>query len=204
MPNLYQKITSDAAAHLQIRRTVFAALFASLATNLALAAHLLTQSDETRTVVIAPDSAEPYIAMSDRVSPNLLERFAVSSMGLILNVTPQTGRWQTETFLKYVAPESYSGVAAALRRGVEELERNQATVAFFPHGATVDEKTRTVCLTGERRTMIGRAVTNTEAATACLSADVRLGRLWIVEMRVSDGKTTAAQAAATLAAKGSH
>lgn len=183
---IYRRITSEAAAHLQIRRAVLVLLTMSMVLNLLLAAYLLTKEDQSRTVVIAPDAGEPYIAMNEKVSANLLERFSVSALGLVLNMSPETSRSQTEAFLKYVAPESYAAMAANLRRTASSLERNQAATAFFAQAATVDAKRLATCISGLRRTMIGRAVTDEANVSACLRLEVRMGRLWIVELDVTE------------------
>ncbi len=188
---IYRRITTEAAAHLQIRRAVFVLLTMSMLVNIALSIYLLTKEDRTRTVVIAPESAEPYVAMTESVSANLLERFSIASLGLVLNMSPQTAAWQTETFLKYVAPESYGEIASSLRRAAASLERNQAATAFFAEAATVDPETMTTCVTGERRTMIGKAVTDASRMAACLKSTVRLGRLWIVQLTISEEKKKA-------------
>lgn len=183
---IYRKITAEAAAHLHVRRAVLVALCVSLLTNACLALHVLFADDQTRTIVIAPDAQEPYVATHDTVSANLLERFCVGVLGLALNMTPQTGRWQSEAVLKHVAPESYAAIARELRASASELERNQASVAFFAHSAHIDTERKEVCLTGERRVMIARAVTDTARVQACARVDVRLGRMWIVQLQLTD------------------
>ena len=183
---IYRRITTEAAAHLQIRRLIVVLLTMSVLANALLALYLLVKEDQTRTVVIAPDSLEPYIAMTDRVSPNLLERFSVSALGLVMNMSPQTGRWQTEAFLKHVAPESYAEIAAGVRRAAASLERNQASTAFFAEAVSVDDKTMTTCIAGTRKTLIGRAVTEDVPVSACLRSTVRLGRLMIVQLSLND------------------
>ncbi len=184
--DVFERISAQAADRLMLKRSVVVMLVTSLAANLCLAAYLLTKTDETRTVVISPESTEVYVAMSDSVSPNLLERFAVSGLNLVMNVTPQTVAFQAENFLKHVAPESYSQVASLLRMGASELQRTQASAAFFPYAAKVDTQTKTVCLTGERKTLIGKAVTQTKSVNACLTCEVRMGRLWIKRLTMTD------------------
>ena len=179
---IYRRITTEAAAHLQIRRLIVVLFVLSALANALLELYLLLKEDQTRTVVIAPDSLEPYIAMTDRVSPNLLERFSVGALGLLMNMSPQTGRWQTEAFLKHVAPESYAEIAAGVRRAAASLERNQASTAFFAEAVSVDDKTMTTCIAGTRKTLIGKAVTEDVPVSACLKCTVRLGQLMIVQL----------------------
>jgi type IV conjugative transfer system protein TraE len=180
---VYERIGRQAAALLQLRRFVLFALAASLVTSAMLSAAILTQKDRTRTVVIAPaESTVTYSAEDDTVSANLLERFAMSALSLISNMTPATAAWQTETFLKYAAPESYGEIATALRTGAAELARNQASIAFFPMAVNVDRSERRVCVKGEERLFIGRTVTGSESAVLCLTLAVRAGRLWIAAL----------------------
>ncbi|HBC69848.1 MAG TPA: hypothetical protein DCZ56_05830 [Sutterella sp.] len=180
---VYERLGRQAAALLQLRRFVLFALAASLLTSAALSAVILTQKDRTRTVVIAPaESTVTYSAEEDSVSANLLERFAMNALALISNMTPATAAWQTETFLKYAAPESYGEIAAALRSGAAELARNQAAVAFFPMAVSVDRDEKRVCVKGEERLFIGRTVTGSEPAVLCLALTVRAGRLWIAAL----------------------
>ena len=51
MQRIIQTVSAEAAAHLQIRRSIVAALGVSLLTNAALALTLLTKTDNSRTVV---------------------------------------------------------------------------------------------------------------------------------------------------------
>ena len=134
---VYERIGRQAAALLQLRRFVLFALAASLAACVMLSAVILTQKDKSRTIVIAPaESTVTYSAEDDDVSANLLERFAMSALGLISNMTPATASWQTETFLKYAAPEAYGEMAAALRGGADML-----AVASVQEGIQLREKT---------------------------------------------------------------
>lgn len=187
--SILTKITADVASRAQMKRGMIVALFLSLLTNAVLALYLAFKSDETRVVVIAPDSSEPFVAMNEEVSPNLLERFSISAINAALNATPQTAAYQAETFLKFVAPESYAEIASILRRDAAELERNQASSAFFPYGAKVDTKKGTTCLTGEKKTMIGKAVTQSQNVTVCLKTATRMGRLWITSISMTDAKS---------------
>ena len=180
---VYERIGRQAAALLQLRRFVLFALAASLTACVMLSAVILTQKDKSRTIVIAPaESTVTYSAEDDDVSANLLERFAMSALGLISNMTPATASWQTETFLKYAAPESYGEMASALRGGAAELARNQAATAFFPMAASVDKTEKRVCVKGEERLFIGKAVTGSETSVMCLDLTVRAGRLWITAL----------------------
>ncbi len=183
---IFGRITAEAAAHLQIRRAVLVLLAMSMTLNLLIASYLLVREDQSRTVVIAPDAGEPYIAMNEKVSVNLLERFSTSALGLVLNLSPQTARWQIDRFLEHVAPESYAEIAAGLRRAAASLERNQAASAFFAEAATVDAEAGAVCISGLRRTLIGRAVTDETRVSVCLKTAVRMGRLWIVQLQMDE------------------
>lgn len=179
---LFFKLSGQAAALLHVRRGLFALLAASSLVNVLLAVHLVTRTDETRTVVLAPEAGEPYIAMRERVSPNLLERFAVTSLALALNLNPTNARWQMQTFLRNVSPENHAAIAEKFEEGVRELERNHASSAFFAHAATVDAEKGVVCLAGERRLLIAQTVTESAALRACLATTVRMGRLWITRL----------------------
>ena len=83
---VYKRLTSEMSAHLQIRRLFFAILTASLTCNVFLTGHIAFTGDTSKTVVLAPDASTTYWAQSDKVSPNLLERFVVTSLDLILNM----------------------------------------------------------------------------------------------------------------------
>lgn len=183
--SILTKMTADVASRAQMKRGVIIALFLSLLTNAVLALYLALKSDASRVVVIAPETSEPFVAMNEEVSPNLLERFSISAINAALNATPQTAAYQAETFLKFVAPESYATLASIMRRDAAELQRNQASSAFFPFAASVDTKKGTTCLTGEKKTMIGKAVTQTQNVNVCLQTVTRMGRLWITGISMS-------------------
>lgn len=184
MQSIFQSVSAEAAAHLQIRRAVLGALALSLATNAALALTLLVRDDASRTVVLAPQADVAYVAGDDYVSPNLLERFAAQACALVLDLTPATAASRTETFLKNVAPEAYAEIAAGVRRGVEELVRNYASSVFYPHASAVDERALAACFIGERRMMIGESVTDASETTVCMRHVVSAGRIQISQLRI--------------------
>lgn len=128
--DVYTRLTEQAAVLLGLKRFILFALAASILTNAVLAFWILTRSDQSRTVILSPGATETYVATDSAVSPNLLERFAVQSLNLILNLTPATATYQTDLFLKEVAPESYGSLASSLRLAAQDLERNQASTAF--------------------------------------------------------------------------
>lgn len=177
--DVYTRLTEQAAVLLGLRRFVLFLFALSVLTNTVLAFWILTRTDQSRTVILSPGAQETYIATDSSVSPNLLERFAVQSLNLVLNITPATASYQTDVFLREVAPESYGSLSTALRLAARDLECNQASTAFYPSATSVDVQARRVCVRGERKTLIGKAVTSDESVTACLSLVVRGGRLWI-------------------------
>lgn len=180
--DVYTRLTEQAAVLLGLKRFILFALAASILTNAFLAFWILTRSDQSRTVILSPGATETYVATDSAVSPNLLERFAVQSLNLILNLTPATATYQTDLFLKEVAPESYGSLASSLRLAAQDLERNQASTAFYPLAASVEADAKRVCVQGTRKTLIGKAVTSSETVNACLALAVRGGRLWIASL----------------------
>lgn len=183
--SVYTRITAEMAAHLQLRRFVFTVLTVSLTVNVALALHVLLAGDDTKTVVLAPAADTAYIAQSDKVSANLLERFGVTALSMVLNLTPSTADFQTARFLENVAPESWAQVKALLTEGTAELAKAKASVAFFPQAVSISEDTGDVCMTGERRVLIAQTVTSSEVKTLCAGTVVRAGRLWITRLTES-------------------
>lgn len=158
--------------------------------NLVLGLVLLTKTDHSRTVILAPGAEESYVVTANTVSENLLERFAIPALNLVLNITPATSQWQINQFLESVAPESHGDIALTLTRGAESLKRNQASLAFFPKRSAIDVDKQTVCVTGERKTLLAKTVTSSEEVTACLKTTVRMGRLWIVQLTLTNGGDT--------------
>ena len=180
--DVYTRLTEQAAVLLGIKRFLLFVLLASVLTNAVLAVWIVMRSDQSRTVILSPGATETYMATDSAVSSNLLERFAVQSLNLILNLTPATAAYQTDLFLKEVAPESYGSLASSLRLAAQDLERNQASTAFYPLSSSVEADARRVCVQGTRKTLIGKAVTSSEIVNACLTLAVRGGRLWIVSL----------------------
>lgn len=190
MQRIIQTVSAEAAAHLQIRRSIVAALGVSLLTNAALALTLLTKTDNSRTVVLSPAATQTFIATNDAVSPNLLESFAAQSVSILLNMTPATAAANAEIFLKNVAPQAYAAMAANVRRGASELVRNYASSVFYPHASAVDETAKSVCLSGERRMMIASTVTETSDITVCMRHVVTAGRLQISQLTIRKTEST--------------
>ena len=96
--DVYTRLTEQAAVLLGLKRFILFALAASILTNAVLAFWILTRSDQSRTVILSPGATETYVATDSAVSSNLLERFAVQSLNLILNLTPATATYQTDLF----------------------------------------------------------------------------------------------------------
>lgn len=191
MTTIYQRLTEEAAVLLGLKRYILVLLILSVLTNCVLSLWLFLKEDTTKTIVLSPGADTAYVASLNEVSPNLLERFAVEGLGLVLNVTPATAQFQTERFLKAAAPESFTELASVLRLGVADLERNQASLAFFPMGTTVNPETGRVCIKGLRKTFIGKTVTASDTVTACVNCVVRSGRLWITALEeVKDSTPT--------------
>lgn len=190
MQRIIQTVSAEAAAHLQIRRSIVVALGVSLLTNAALALTLLTKTDNSRTVVLSPAATQTFIATNDAVSPNLLESFAAQLASILLNMTPATAAANAEIFLKNVAPQAYAAMAANVRRGASELVRNYASSVFYPHASAVDETAKSVCLSGERRMMIASAVTETSDITVCMRHVVTAGRLQISQLTIRKTEST--------------
>ncbi len=192
MDRIYQTVSAEAAAHLQIRRGIIAALCVSLVTNAALALTLLTRTDTSRTVVLSPASGIEYIAQNDAVSANLMERFAAESTALLLNLTPSTAQANAEAFLKHVEPRAYAAIAARVRTGASEIVRNYASSVFYPQTSAVDADARVVCFTGERQMMIGREVTQAGQLTVCMRHLVTAGRLQVTQLWMDEAKSSEA------------
>lgn len=178
--NPYQILSQDAASRLQVKRFVLLVATLSLVVNVLLAFYLLSRTDQTRTIVLAPGATERYVAAEGEVSANLLERFGVTSLSLIANLTPQTSAWAIEQFLEHAAPEAHASLATLLTQGAADLKRNDAAVAFFPTASLVDTEKKRVCVKGERRLLLAGANATKERRVLCLNTTVRMGRLWIV------------------------
>lgn len=178
--NPFQILSEDAAGRLQVKRCVLFMAAASMLMNVALAMHLLLRSDETRTIVLAPGPSVQYVAADSDVSANLLERFAMTSLGLIANMTPQTSAWAIGQFMEHVAPEAHQEIRLILTKGAEELKRSDAAVAFFPAASRVDSDKKQVCVRGERRVLLAGSQSSNTKQVLCLTATVRMGRIWIV------------------------
>ena len=182
MSTLYQHLTEEAAVLLGLKRYILLLFILSVLTNCVLSLWLFLKKDDSRTIVLSPGADTAYVAQSDRVSANLLERFTVTAVTLITNMTPATADFQTARFLENVAPESWKAVKALLDESVTELQKTKASVAFFPQAVQVTPEEGSVCLTGERRVMIGSTVTSSAVVTLCAGTVVRAGRLWITQL----------------------
>lgn len=185
MIKIYQTVSAEAAAHLQIRRGILSTLAVSLFTNAALAVTLLTRTDQSRTIVLSPRAEIEYVAGDDAVSANLLERFAAESAAMLLNMTPATAAASAETFLKNVAESEYGAIASGVRRGADELVRNYASSIFYPMSSAVNDKALAVCFNGERRMMIASSVTETAEITVCMRHVVTAGRIRIAQLNIA-------------------
>lgn len=180
---------SDIEARLAIRRALLYALFASLATNVALALYLATSSKDWRVEVVVPPGAErSFWVHRAEVSADYLEMMATYVIGLALNVSAATVDAQTKALLRLVAPSAYGELQKMMEANAMRLKTTSSATTFWPAEVLTDAQNKTVTFRGQQSTWIADRRTSQLERSFVVRFAYTGGRLVVVELSEHAGK----------------
>lgn len=108
-----------------------------------------------RTVIVPPSLQKSFWVNGDSVSKSYLEQMAYWYSGLALTVSPTTGNYQKDLFLRYASPSSSGRLAAEMEARLEYMAKNNTATMFTAQTLTTDEKRMKVAITGDLETFLG-------------------------------------------------
>ncbi|HXF45847.1 MAG TPA: type IV conjugative transfer system protein TraE [Burkholderiaceae bacterium] len=180
---------SDIEARLAIRRVLIYALFASIATNVALATYVATSTKDWRVELVVPPGVErSFWVQRDDVSGDYLEMMATHVIGLALNVSAATVDGQTKALLRLVAPSAYGEVQKMMEVNAMRLKTTSSATTFWPAEILTDAHNKTVTFRGMQSTWIADRRTSQVDRTFVVRFAYTGGRLVVVELSEHAGK----------------
>lgn len=153
----------------------------------ALLAMTVAGTDTTEKIVITPPTlGRPFWIKGSEVSPEYLEEMARYLSTLVLNATPKSIDANIESFLRYVAPESYGAIRSRMRVQADRLKRDDVSTAFYPVGFQTRPKQQQTVITGDFVTMVGKQRVSSVRRAWRFDFSFTGGRLWVSEFREVD------------------
>lgn len=169
------------------RRNLWMALALGLgASNLLLAAKLLSMSTSERIIVTPATIGQAFWVHGEQVSREYLEQMALFFADLVLTYQKDNFPGRTALFLQHVDPRAHGPMAAALQADAERIARNSLAQVFHPLSVRVREADRQVALTGELVPMVGEQVLPSRRVTYRLKFTYRDARLFVSEWGETD------------------
>ncbi|MRV70570.1 type IV conjugative transfer system protein TraE [Duganella sp. FT92W] len=130
-----------------------------------------------RTVVVPPSITKSFWVTSDKASNEYLEQMGGYMAWLILDVTPSTIKWKTDTLLTYVGPENAGAMKIKQEVEAERLKRLNGSTYFLLQQLTPDETKQSIVMVGRLRTQINGMDTSTEQKSYLAEFHVKGGRM---------------------------
>ena len=150
-----------------------------IVSNLTLAFYIVGHDAREKTIVVPPDMERPFSVRGNEASPEYLSQLGEWFASLALSYTPKNIDYRSQVFLRYAAPESYSGLQAHLQDEAERIKRNEMSAMFF----TVDARVRGefVAITGQQVLRVGHEIVSDKRITYRLKLRLQDGFPHIVE-----------------------
>jgi conjugal transfer pilus assembly protein TraE len=108
-----------------------------------------------KTIIVPPSIQKSFWVNGDSVSKSYLEQMAYWYAGLALTVSPATGNYQKDLFLRYATPAGSGQLAAEMTARLEYMAKNNTATMFTAQTLTTDEKLMKVAITGDLETFVG-------------------------------------------------
>jgi len=118
-----------------------------------------------RTIVVPPTLEKSFWVSGDAVSREYLEQMGAFVAWLVLDVSPSSIRWKTDTLLGYVEPDQYATLKTQQELEATRLQRLNASTSFLPQQLVANEDEQQVVIRGRLRTQVN-AVETSNAAKA--------------------------------------
>lgn len=139
-----------------------------------------------RIVIVPPEIEKSFWVDKTRVSREYLEQMAYWFASLALNVTPATGEYQKQTFLRYADPAHYGSLQVDIDDRLAYIKKNNASTVFSPQEILVDEKNKKVALIGKLTTFVGDKKVSERLVGFRIGFNYLNGRSYVTEFVETD------------------
>lgn len=173
----YERLTQD-LKQLRRQNQRLGLWMSLLALSLLLALFaLLGMAGRERTIVVPPSLNKTFWVSGNAVSREYLEQMGAFVAWLVLDVTPASIGWKTDTLLTYVEPDQYAALKIRQELEAARLKRLNANTAFLPQQLVADEEAQQIVIRGRLRTQVNGVETS------------NLGKAYRVQFRYTGGRT---------------
>lgn len=113
-----------------------------------------------RTIVVPPKLEKSFWVSGDAVSHEYLEQMGAFIAWLILDVSPSSIQWKTETLLGYVEADQYATLKSQQELETGRLRKLNASTSFLPLQLVASEEKQQVVIRGRLRTQVNALETS--------------------------------------------
>lgn len=137
--------------------------------SLLVAGHLLALflilglAGRERTIVVPPTLEKSFWVSGHAVSREYLEQMGAFVAWLVLDVSPASIRWKTDTLLGYVEPDQYAALKTQQELETGRLQKLNASTNFLPQQLVANEDEQQVLIRGRLRTQVNAVETSNVA-----------------------------------------
>ena len=181
----YITTTSNKAREITFLRILVAGMLVVIAIE---GLVLLKTLGMEKTVIVPPTIEKSFWVSGTNVSKSYLEQMAYWYAGLALNVTPTTGEYQKEMFLKYAAPAQVGKLAAETTARLEFLKKNSASTLFSAQSLNADEGLKKVAMVGDLDTFVGDKKVSSKRTIYVVGFNYINGKLYVSEFKETNEK----------------
>lgn len=116
------------------------ALIGSFVLNLVLGLTIAVWPKSQRTIYLPPEVSKTFWVDSDKVSPEYIEMMGTYVVQLILNVTPQSAKYQGNMLLAITDPRAHPVIKQRIERTAARLAKDGVSTIFAPDAVFTDPK----------------------------------------------------------------
>lgn len=134
---------------------------------------------ETVTIV-PPEVRRPYEIGADYANKDYLSDMAGYVLDKVLTVTPETVNYNNKIILKMAHPDGYPALKIALDAAALRIKQQHITTIWVPRNEKVDERAKTVEVSGQMKTFIADKLTSQHDKTYLVEFNITVsGRLYV-------------------------
>jgi conjugal transfer pilus assembly protein TraE len=175
-PEAYKDELSTAKKAVRDHRLATTLIGAALVFALAI---IHRQVDSARTIITPPVIDRTFWVSGSKVSNEYLELMGPFIAQMILDISPSSVQYKRDTLLKFVRPESHSGMRIQMDKEGERLGKLGASTVFRIARVTPNAESKSVRMDGTLSTYINSKEFNTDASyDAQFTYDG--GSLWLI------------------------
>ena len=115
-------------------------LIGSFVLNLGLGWTIATWPKTQRTIYLPPEVSKSFWIDSEKVAPEYVEMMGTYALQLVLNVTPQSVKYQGNMLLAITDPRAHPAIKQRIERTAARLSRDGVSTIFSPEAVYTDPK----------------------------------------------------------------